>query len=185
MRLEATLTADDLKSLVGEMTPVTIHMGQKGTLTLSQPTGLELVPHRGMRVVCHAHGSWEVLGVAVPITLKALSVMMEPSVEMRPNGDVLAFKLHIESADIAMVPTVIGDRIVELVNAELAEKHVELAWNFRKTLSHTFSLPASLENLTSIGLTATSGSLRLTDSALVFAVIFETDVGRKPESAKA
>jgi hypothetical protein len=46
-------------------------------------------------------------------------------------------------------------------------------------------LPASLENLASIGLTATSGSLEVTAAALVFTVAFETDVGRRPESDTA
>jgi hypothetical protein len=93
------------------------------------------------------------------------------------------FKLKVESADIVMVPNVLGDRIVELVNAELAENHVELAWRFGKTLSHVFSLPASLENLKSIGLTAKAGTLRVTEAALLFTVKFETGVGRQPAAA--
>jgi hypothetical protein len=180
MRLEATLTREDLKSLVDELMPVTILLGQKGKLSLSDPTGLELMPNHGLRVSCHAHGSWEVLGVGVPITLTSLAILLEPSFAMRPDGDVLVFKLQIVSADIAMVPGVIAHRIVDLVNGELAEKHVELAWRFRKTLSHEFSLPESLENLASIGLTATAGSLEITPAALVFNVAFETDVGRRP-----
>jgi len=183
MRLEATLTQNDLQRLVAELTPVTILLGQKGKLTLSEPSGLELVAGVGLRVVCHAHGSWEVLGVSVPITLKSLAVLLEPSVETRPDGDALVFKLKVESADIVMVPNVLGDRIVELVNAELAENHVELAWRFAKTLSHVFSLPASLENLTSIALTAKSGTLRVTEAALLFTVTFETGVGRQPAAA--
>ncbi len=181
MRLEATLTRDDLQGLVEELMPVTIRLGQKGRLTLSNPSELELVAGSGLRVACHAHGSWDVLGVGVPVTLKTLVVLLEPSIAMRPDGDVLVFKLQVESADIANVPGVIGGRIVELVNTELAEKHVELAWRFRKTLSHVFSLPASLENLTHFGLTATAGALSVTEAALSFAVAFDTDVGRQPE----
>jgi hypothetical protein len=179
MRLQATLTREDLQSLVSDLAPVTILLGHKGKLTLSDPCGLELVADRGLRFVCHAQGSWEVLGVSVPIVLKALAIRLEPSVATRPEGDALVFKLQIESADIAMVPGVIGERIVELVNGELDEKHAELAWGFRKTLSHVFSLPASLANLASIGLLATSGSLAITPQALVFTVAFETHVGRK------
>ncbi len=180
MRLEATLTREDLQSLVDELMPATIRLGQKGKLTLAEPSGLELVADRGLRVSCHAQGSWEVLGVGVPITLTSLELLLEPSFAMRPDGDVLVFKLQIVSADIARVPGVVADRIVDLVNGELAEKHVELAWHFRKTLSHEFSLPESLENLASIGLTATAGSFALTSAALVFTVAFETDVGRRP-----
>lgn len=180
MRLDATLTHGDLQSLVAELMPVTIRLGQKGKLTLSDPSGLELVANQGLRVCCHAHGSWEVLGVGVPVTLTSLALLLEPSFAMRPDGDVLVFKLQIVSADIARVPAVIADRIVDLVNGELAEKHVELAWRFRKTLSHEFSLPASLENLASIGLTATAGSLEVTPDALLLTVAFETDVARRP-----
>jgi hypothetical protein len=182
MRLQATLTRDDLHSLVDELMPVTIRLGQKGKLSLSDPSQIALVAARGLRVSCHAHGSWEVLGVGVPITLTSLEVLLEPSFAMRPEGDVLVFKLQIESADIARVPGMIAGRIVDLVNVELTEKHVELAWRFRKTLSHEFSLPSSLENLASIALTATSGSLEVTAEALVLTVAFETDVGRRPES---
>jgi hypothetical protein len=162
--------------------PVTIRLGQKGKLSLSDPSRLELLTNRGLRVFCHAHGSWEVLGVGVPITLTSLEILLEPSFAMRPEGDVLVFKLQIVSADIARVPSIVAGGIVDLVNAELAEKHVELAWRFRKTLSHEFSLPASLENLASICLTATHGSLEVTPAALVLTVAFETDVGRRPET---
>lgn len=181
MRLQATLTREDLQSLVSDLAPATIRLGQKGKLTLSDPSGLELVANCGVRFVCQAQGSWEVLGVSVPIALKALSIRLEPTVEKRPEGDALVFKLHIESAEIAMVPGVIGERIVEIVNGELREKHGELAWSFGKTLSHVFRLPASLANLASIGLVTTSGTLKITTEALVFSVAFDTHVGRKSE----
>src|SRR5580658_10570645 len=107
MRLQATLTRDDLHSLVDELMPVTIRLGQKGKLSLSDPSRIELVAGRGLRVSCHALGSWEVLGVGVPIALTSLEVLLEPSFAMRPEGDVLVFKLQIVSADIARVPGMI------------------------------------------------------------------------------
>jgi hypothetical protein len=185
MQLQATLTKDDLQTLVAQLSPLRVGLGQKGQLTLAQPSGLALVADRGLRVVCAAQVLWEVLGVSVPVSLKSLSVMVEPSVESRADTDFLVFKMQIESADIVMVPALIGDRLTELVNAELAEKRVELSWSFGKTLSHVFRLPAVLQSLVSIGLTVSSGSVRVTDDALVFCVSFVTAVGRRPQDAVA
>jgi hypothetical protein len=178
MLLEATLSKSDLSGLVAQLAPLTVGLGQKGQLDLGAPSELTLVAGRGLRVVCAAQVFWEVLGVNVPITLNSLTIMVEPSVERRAQADFLVFKMQIESADIVLVPALISDRVTELVNAELSEKRLELSWNFGRTLSHVFSLPPALANLTSIGLTVASGSLQITDHAIVFAVSFGTEVER-------
>jgi hypothetical protein len=182
MQLEATLTRNDVRTLVGQLAPLTIALGQKGQLTLAQPSELALVADRGLRVICAAQVFWDLLGLSVPIALDSLAVMVAPSIEKRAEGDLLVFKMRIESADIVMVPSVIGDRLVDLVNAELAEKRVELSWAFGKTLSQVFCLPSVLQNLVSIGLAANSGSLRVTGDALVFSVSFGTEVERRPDN---
>ena len=179
MRLEATFAREDLRKLAAEFAPVTIRLGPKGELVLGEPSEVTLVPDRGLRLVCAAQASWDLLGISLPVTLNSLVVLVEPVVEKRTEGDVLVFKLHVESADLAMVPAMIGDRVTELVNKELVNRRLELAWKFTKTLSHVFSLPASVENVASIGVQVVASSLRITNEDVVFAVSFRGDVRRR------
>ena len=180
MRLEATLTREDLGHIVSDLAPVRIRLGDKGELHLADPSDVSLIAGRGLRVVCTAELSWAVLGFSVPITLKSLVLIVEPSIEERGDLQALIFRLHIESADIVGVPQVIGARATEFVRTSLAEKHVELAWSFSKTLSHTFAFPAMLENIASIALEVAGASLTVTSDTLVFGVVFGTRVGRRP-----
>jgi hypothetical protein len=183
MRLEATLARDDLRNVLADAAPLKVRLGQKGELLLGEPSEVALVPGRGLRLVCAAQLSWDLLGISVPVTLNSLVVLVEPLVEKRDDADVLVFKLQIESADLAMVPSLIGDRVTEHVNKELLSRHVELSWMFSKTLSHVFSLPATLKNVASIGLKVFASSLTITSDAVVFAVSFRANVGRRVDPA--
>jgi hypothetical protein len=68
-----------------------------------------------------------------------------------------------------------------MVNEELVKKHVELAWNFGETLSHVFSLPEVLVSTAAFGLKVDAGRVKVTDTALGFAVSFGTEVTRRVE----
>ena len=67
------------------------------------------------------------------------------------------------------------DRFANFVE-ELEKKHVELSWNFLETLSEVFHLPASLVSSGALALRATDGKVKATETALGFAVRYETTV---------
>ncbi len=176
MWLEAILSEEDLVSLVAQLTPVKLRFGNDGDLLLFDASSVTLVAERGLRVACKAKLHWPVLGISVPVALHSLTVLLEPSVAKRDSEDILAFNVKIESADLAGLPAVVDREITARVNDALAS--TELSWSFKKTLSHVFELPKSLELLQAVDLRASWGQMRVTAEALVFAVSFQATVTR-------
>jgi len=69
---------------------------------------------------------------------------VRPQILKKQKGEALTFKLHVDDVDLSMLPEFVDRGVVDIVNAELDAKHVELAWSFTKTLSHVFALPDAL-----------------------------------------
>ena len=180
MLLQARLTREDLRAAIVQFAPVIVRLGEDGELSLDEVSDVALVAGKGVRIVCSGRLRWSVLGIRIPVTLESLSVAIAPSIEGKAGGEALVFKLEIEHTELSMVPRIIGDHVTDRVNKELEAKHVELSWAFPRTLSHEFSMPASLENLVSFGLRAVAGTVEVTSEALVFGVAFTSEVIRRP-----
>ena len=176
MWLEAILSQEDIVALVAQLTPVKLRFGNEGDLLLFDVSTVTLVPERGLRVVCKAKLHWPVLGIAVPVALNSLTVLLAPSVAKREAEDVLVFKVLIEDADLAGLPAMIDREITARVNDAL--DRTELAWSFKETLGHVFELPRSLELVQAVDLRASWGQMKVTAEALVFAVSFQATVTR-------
>lgn len=178
MWLEAILLKDDLSKLVAEFMPVTIRLGDDGELLVSDPSDVSLIGAVGLRVVCKATLRWSVLGITVPVTLHSLTVLLCPEIAQREGGNELVFKLEIEHTNLAGLPTIVDNRVTELVNRELAAKHVELSWNYRATLGHVFDLPDALHPLEQIHLTVEGAKVKSTPEALGLAIQIGARVSR-------
>ncbi len=181
MWVEAILTKDDLARLVGELLPLSIRLGEGGSLTLTDPTDVSLLAERGLRVTCKAELHWPVWKIDVPIKLHSLALVVTPTIDRQPDttSESLVFKLTVEHADFAMVPAVIDDELTGRINDALAARHLQLGWNFTRTLSHVFPLPALLQSVDALALRVAWGRVKVTPEALVLAVSFHTDVGRR------
>jgi hypothetical protein len=134
---------------------------------------------------CTAHLHWPVLGVKIPVTIRPLSVRLLPEIDKREKGDALVFKLQIEHADVATVPTIIDNEITDLINRELVKKNIDLSWNFADMLSYDFDLSKILPPIQSLGLKVIGGMVRVTDDSLVLAISFAAKVARADESVAA
>jgi hypothetical protein len=179
MWIEAITSTEDLQRSLSEFAPVRIRLGDRGReLALESPSQVSLVADQGARIVCAAHLHWPFLGVNVRVTMKSLVILVRPVIEAHPSGDALVFKLEIEHADFAFVPTVIDNRITAVVNAELAKKHVELSWRYADTLDHLFHLPESLHPVESLALVATRAAVKVTNEAVGLAVSLRCHVLR-------
>lgn len=170
MWLEAIVPKEDLTAVVAELTPLTIRLGDDGRLSLSKPTEVALVEGVGLRVVCTGQVHWSMLGVAVPVNLHSLAVLLRPEVDPRDGAPAVVFRVEIEHADVAGLPDVIDDRVTQLVNRELRAKHVELSWGYGATLSHVFDLPETLQPLERLALQAGSARVRVTPTAAALAI---------------
>lgn len=179
MWLEAVVLQEDLSTLVAELTPLTIRLGDDGRLLLSEPSDVSLVEDVGLRVVCKAQLHWSILGLSVPVTLHSLTLLLKPAIARRDDHWALVFSLEIEHADLAGVPDVIDARVTELVNHELAAKRVELSWGYSRTLSHVFDLPSTLEPPEQLDVTAGRAQVKATRNALALAIEMQTHVLRE------
>lgn len=183
MWLEAVLTEDDVRTVATQFSPLEVRLGPDGRLSLSRPLSVLLVPGRGVEVVCNAQLKWPVLGMQVPVAMQKLTVLVHPTVEPRADGHALVLRLAIERAGVSQVGLV-DERVTVLLNDELARHHVELTWNFTRTLTHTFSLPPSLLSAETVGLEVRSGSTRVTRQTLALAVQMGTSVRRRVEGGR-
>ncbi len=185
MWLEFIVSKEDLVALVASLCPVTIHLSGGGSVAIDAPRQVTLVPDEGLRLTCHAKLHWPVLGIPVPVTLHAMTMLVKPQIAASPTGDRLVFTLALEKADFAALPDVIDQKITEKINEKLARDRVELEWDFSSALSHVFPLPKMLEQVEAIGLQVAWGEVRVTEDALVFAISFHARIARTGEDAVA
>jgi hypothetical protein len=178
MWLEAILTKDDLRDVFDQFAPLEIRLGDSGRLVLESPTEVSINPGSGVGVVCDATLHWPVLGVDLPVRMRGLTVLLHPTVRPRPDGScgALVFTLQIDRTGVSLLPAVFDARVTSLLNRELAENHAALEWNFGKTLSHVFQLPAALASAATLSLEVIAGSVKTTDDAVGFAVGFRAEV---------
>jgi hypothetical protein len=176
MRIEAILSAEDLAAMIREVAPLTVHFGKDEQLELTDPSEVTLVADAGLRVVCKGRVQWRLLGIGVPITLNSLHVLIRPEIVQQSDGNALVFTIEIEHADLSGIPTMIDSKITDVVNKALAEKRVELVWNFTETLSHRFKMPDAVKPLEAIAFDVCGGRLKIGREALVLAIEFRSAV---------
>src|SRR5688500_13412271 len=128
MPLQVVLEKDAVVGALHELLPLRIHLDPplKGRpnpsgryIHLGTPSLIELVEGIGVRVACDARIRWVVAGLAVPIKLNRVQLVLRPKVRRDPSAGnplCLAFELRIEEADLSGVPGFLEDQLLELVN---------------------------------------------------------------------
>lgn len=184
MWIEAIVTKDDFATVVKQMMPLRIHFDDNDKtnrwLQLGQPTSVDLVAEKGIRISCPAEIMWSVMGVNVPIKLHTLQVLMRPEIVAKPTGHILVFNLEIEEADFKGIPGLVDHGIVKGVNAALAAQ--ELAWDFTKTLTNSVKMPKLLDPIETLEIKVNWGKRRVDDEAVVLVVSFQLDFIRRAGS---
>jgi hypothetical protein len=176
MWVEAIVAKEDLAKVMDDLCPLRINIGEGGNVLLSDPRDVILVDGAGLQMTITVQIHWPVLGVQIPVSIRAATLEVNPEILETADRANLTFKLHLDNVDIAIFPALIDRGIVDLVNKELAAKHVELAWGFMDTLSHCFDLPDALASARALDLRATNGRVKVTGKALALAVLFEARV---------
>jgi hypothetical protein len=178
--LEAIITREDLVQVLGEFLPVKIHLDDDEKtdrwLYLGKATDITLVEDMGLRVTCPAELKWSIAGVNPTIQLDELRVLISPEIIERNKGNVLAFNVELEEADIRGLPSIIDHTIMKAVNSALANKKPE--WNFTKTLTNTVGLPSNLEPIEGLHIGVAWGKRRISQDALVLVVSFKLNFVR-------
>jgi len=180
MQLQASLSRENVAVLVRKFVPFELELGEAGqgarSLAIDEVSDVTLVADAGVRIVCKAHVRWPVMGLPVPVRAKALALLLRPRIAIRDGTPLFIVAPTVEHAEIAWSPSLMDDSITERLNRELAEQHVELAWNFAKTLSHAFRLPGAIKTAATFGIEVVEGQVTVTEASLGMTVLFRATV---------
>ena len=176
MQLCATLTRDDLSSILEQITPLRVAVRPRRVITLGRPTKLELVAGAGLRVRGDGRFTWDVGGLTIPVTVRAWQVLLVPSFLARDGGHVLAFEPKLEVLDFKNVPMFLDGRIKGAVKDGLAAQRSKLTWNFEKQLSLVRALPATISPAGEVKLAPTGGTVTVTATDMKLTLDFGLSV---------
>lgn len=187
MQLCATLTRDDLSSVIEQITPLRVAIRPRRVITLGRPTKIELVAGAGLRVRGDARFTWDVGGITIPVTLRAWQVLLVPSFAARNGGHVLAFDPKLEALDFKNVPMFLDGAIAQAVKDGLAAQKSRLTWDFEKQLSLVRALPDKISPAGEVTLAPTGGTVVVTADSLRLTLDFGLRVRRDapPASLRA
>jgi hypothetical protein len=197
MPLQVVLEKDAVVGALHELLPLRIHLDPRVRgkpnpngryIQLDVPTLIELVEGQGVRVACSAEIRWVVAGLPVPLRLHRVQLVLRPKVRRDPaagNSLCLAFELRIEHADLSGVPSFLDDQLVELINGELRQRPLLLAWRMGQSLSHRFVIPPVLEPIDALGLEVADASVSVGADAIRMAIDFYLTVERARVRSKA
>ena len=173
MHLEAHLKVADFKHVFSELTPLRISLdggSDKRFIALSRPHQVSLVAGRGLRVVADVQLQWDLIGLRVPVSMKRVSLLLQPNIVELAGQAVLAFAVQIEEADLSAIPSFVENMLLERVNEALAKREAAIAWRFMETLDFSFRLPAQISPRYRVRLFAARGAVRVDSEVLVLRV---------------
>jgi len=187
MQLCATLTKDDLSSIIEQITPLRVALRSRRVITLGRPTKVELVAGAGLRVRGNARFTWDVGGLTIPVTLRSWQVLLVPSFATRHGRHVLVFNPTLEALDFKNVPMFLDGRIADAVKDGLAAQKSKLVWSFEKHLTLVRALPDKMSPAGEVKLAPTGGTVTVTATELRFTLEFGFRVRRDapPASLRA
>jgi hypothetical protein len=182
MKLHAVITREELLTFAAEWLPLKLLLGDSSNeerfLQLTEPSRIEVITGKGLRISCRAQIRWPVLGWSVPVTARQLSVLLEPAIEQREGQPALVFRVQLEQADLAAVPARLDAAIRDGVNRALAQR-VKPAWNFGSMLTRSIAMPAVLATTASIELEVAYGNVAVTDVGFEFELAVKAHATRR------
>jgi hypothetical protein len=185
MRISATLDETAVAALLDELLPVTIdlHPPEPGTrwVRVEKPDGFDFVAGEGVRIRAAATVQWTALGIAIPVTVNSLALMLRPVIVVdEERGGSLVFRPEIESADLKMVPAFVDERIARSINAKLAEEGDLAAWNFAQTLAIRSPLPSNISPAAELHIAAGDAVVQADDTQLSLSLTLTMRFARPP-----
>ena len=180
MILQTNLTRVDLGHFLAMLTPLTIRLSDPADplreLVVAPPDSIELVPGRGLRLVTTLLLSWTLAGVDVPIRASSAQLLFLPALAVKDGREELIFSLLLEAIDLRHVPGFLDTTILERINKAFAEDDATISWDFLKTLSFRFQMPARVSSVSGITLAAVGGTVKVTEEEIQLTATFETAV---------
>jgi hypothetical protein len=189
MHLQATIGLRDLNHFFEKLTPLEIELadtdGPLERIHIQRPDLIEMVPGRGVRLVTTLFMHCKIAGVSIPVTATSARLLLLPAILPKNGHTELAFSFELEDVDLRHVPHLVEEKLLPRINEALSSEKARLSWNFRKTLTFGFALPARVRPVERITLGAGDGAVFIATDGLRFTVSYETDVLRSPAPAEA
>jgi hypothetical protein len=175
VHIDFVLTREDLEMLLGQLTPLRIHIGAadgpERWIELDRPTELRLEPGVGARVRTSGRFRYTTANVPVHAEIRSVGLTLRPRVvDDGPAGMRLAFGIDIEDGDLVMVPDRVDDGIVALVNRQLTPGTTNLTWRFSDTLAAELGLTPRMQPVERLTTKVTDGEVEVDATAVRFRV---------------
>lgn len=170
MQLRAVVRRDDVIGLLEEITPLRVELSRRPqrAVSIGRPTELDFVPGTGLRIRTSARITWDVAGLAVPVTARTIQLLLTPKLDQLEGGFVLSLEPKLEDFDLEAVPFFIDNKIASAVNDGIERQRSKLTWNLTRLLG--FDLPEKVSPPMRIDLGITDASVEVEAEALVIDV---------------
>jgi hypothetical protein len=182
VKIEAHIEHGTLARLLKELAPVRIHMTppDEGTrwLELDEPSLVQPVPGRGLRVHASGRFRFDLWRVPVRFGIRRIGMLLEPVVVQREGQPRLAFAIELEEGDLIGVPRLVERPLVRRINAALQPRNTKLVWSFAETLSHHFGMPNRLEPIDGLSLDTSDGEVTVDREAVRFSIRLTPELHR-------
>jgi hypothetical protein len=169
MRLEAHLTTGDLQHALFQLTPMAVSLDPEmpsRQLSIRPPSKVELVDDLGLEVVTDLQLQWDVIGVRVPVSLRRVSLLLRPMIELIADEPALLFLPQLQEADLSAIPGILRDVILARINDALSRPDARIAWHFMDTLDFRFPLPPQVLPAFQVRLFARAASVHVQNGVL-------------------
>jgi hypothetical protein len=164
MKLSATLARDEIALVLESLTPMRVSLdAERGRAIYFERPSVELVRDRGIRLQGAARVEWEVAGLAIPVAVQDWQVLVQVRVSPRR---VIAFDPILEVLDLRHCPGVVENKLASVIDGSLAKARDRLLWDFGRTLSRRFWLPARVEPSRALDLVVVGGAVTVTSADL-------------------
>ena len=107
------------------------------------------------------------------MTINAWQLLFVPRVTSRGGSHVLSFETLLENLDVKSVPGFVDGKIADAIRGAVARYRDRLAWNFTRTLSRRFPLPANVSPTNTFAICPIGGEASVNESELHLVLHFE------------
>ena len=173
LQITAELTEQSLTELLADLLPATINLDPLGVdstrrwIRIEEPNHVDFVPDVGLRVRTSAALQWTAVGLAVPVTLQDVQLLLRPLVVTDERGPKLVLEPSIENADFRFMPNFVDEAISGRINAALAAQGQMIGWHFGESLTHQVPLPANFSPVNTFNLGAGDFTVSVTEHGIV------------------
>ncbi|HLT40816.1 MAG TPA: hypothetical protein VK034_31280, partial [Enhygromyxa sp.] len=138
MKLTATLTTDELRSLAQSLIPLRADLRDEPDdaprwLDVDELLEARMDPDRGFSLVARAAIRWPQRALFDEFRIERIELMLTPRLAPSEQGVALVVEVRFGALDVNWVPEFVEEAVVNAINARLEQAGVELRWNLSGT----------------------------------------------------